>query len=286
MSKIVFEQVTKKFGKTLALDDINLRIESNKIYGLLGRNGAGKTTLLNLVTNKLFPTKGEILIDGENVIENDYVLNKVFYMLEKNLYPMGISVERLINRVAYFYPSFDKNYAFRLCNKFKLNIAKKLKSLSTGYISICKDIIALASNVEIIIFDEPVLGLDANHRDMFYKELIGNYIKQPKTIIISSHLVEEVADIIEEVIIIKEGRIIVQDSVEQLLAQTYNISGEGNKIDCYLKNKKYIGMDEIGKFKQAIVLENMNHDDKILVNELDLEVNKIELQNLFIKLTN
>jgi len=103
-----------------------------------------------------------------------------------------------------FYPSFNVIYANKLANDFKLNVDKKIKDLSTGYNSIFKLILALASGANIILFDEPVLGLDANNREFFYKELIKSYIEQPKTIVISTHLIDEISDVLEEIVIIKE----------------------------------------------------------------------------------
>jgi len=285
MSKIEIKSLTKQFGETTALNNVTLSIEPNKIYGLLGRNGAGKTTLLNLITNKLFPTSGHVMIDNECVVENDHVLNKVFYMFEKDLYPVGYKVMEIFKWAKVFYPSFDLDYAQKLSEKFGLNTKKKIKSLSTGYTSIFKDILALASQAEILLLDEPVLGLDANHRDLLYKELIANFIDQPKTIIISTHLIEEVADVIEEVLIIKDGEIILHNTVEELLMTAYTISGEGNKVEQYLVNKKFIGLESMGKYKKATVIEDIKHKNMKLINELNLEVSKAPLQKLFISLT-
>jgi ABC-2 type transport system ATP-binding protein len=177
-------------------------------------------------------------------------------------------------------------YANALAKKFELNTSKKVKSLSTGYTSIFKAIVALASNADIIIFDEPVLGLDANHRNMFYKELIANYSDKPKTIIISTHLIEEVETVLEEVIIVKEGKLIEKKSVEELLASAYIISGEASKVDEYLKDKSYIGEESMGKFKAATVIENIQYKNETLAKELNLDFSKAELQKLFISLTN
>ncbi|QVK17520.1 ABC transporter ATP-binding protein [Mycoplasmatota bacterium] len=286
MSKIVVHSLTKQYGDIVALNDVNLKLEPNKIYGLLGRNGAGKSTLLNLMTNKLFPTSGEILIDDESVIENDCVLNKIFYMVEKNLFPLGYKIKEIFKWTKEFYPSFDLDYAKELCDKFGLDTKLKIKALSTGYLTIFKDILALASQAEILLLDEPVLGLDANHRDLLYKEIISNFIEHPKTILISTHLIDEVADILEEVIIIKEGNIIVQNSVEKLLMSAYRISGEASRVDEYLKNRKHVGAETMGKYKSTTVLEDIKDKDMKLINELDLEVSKAPLQKLFISLTN
>jgi ABC-2 type transport system ATP-binding protein len=286
MSIIDIKNISKDYGNMKALDDISLRIEPNKIYGLLGRNGAGKTTLLNLMTNKIFPTSGEITIDGDNVFENDKALNNIFYMMEKNLYPENLKVAEIFKWTKEYYPLFDTEYANSLAKKFELNINKRIKSLSTGYTSIFKVIVALSSNAKVIIFDEPVLGLDANHRNMFYKELIANFSENPKTIVISTHLIEEIGTVLEEVIIIKNGKLIEKKPVEELLASAYIVSGEGSKVDEYLKDRNYIGEETMGKFKAVTVMEDINNRDEVLAKELNLDFAKAELQKLFISLTN
>lgn len=282
MSYIEIKNITKKFESTIALDDISLKLDENKIYGLLGRNGAGKTTLLNLITNKLFPTEGEILVDGDSVMENDRPLSKIYFMTEKNYYPDNMTVNGAFRWSKEFYPEFDESYAKVLCEKFSLK-NKKIKSLSTGYQSIFKIIVALSCNAPVILLDEPVLGLDANHRDLFYKELLQNYSERPKIIVISTHLIEEAADIIEDVIVIKNGKVIMNDSVEKVLSQGYSVSGSAGAVDKFITGKKVLGMDTIGGLKTAYLLEG-----KIAQSDVPpgLEVSKLDLQRLFIYMTN
>lgn len=282
MSQMEIKNITKKFVDVIALENISLKLEENKIYGLLGRNGAGKTTLLNLITNRLFPTEGEILVDGENVIENDKALSKMYFMTEKNFYPENMTVKKAFIWTKEFYTNFDSEYATELCEKFSLKISQKIKTLSTGYTSIFKMILALSCNVPFVLLDEPVLGLDANHRDLFYKELLKNYGEKPKTIVISTHLIEEAADIIEDVIIIKSGKLILNQSVESVLSQGYAITGNISAVDGYTADKNVLGADTMGGLKCAYVL---GHLDKAGVPE-GLEVTKPDLQKLFIHMTN
>lgn len=225
MHEIRITNLTKKFGDTVALDNVSFTLEENKIFGLLGRNGAGKSTFLNLLTNKIFPTSGSISVGGEEVLENDGILNKIFYMTEESLYPGSLKVKEVFYWTKQFYSKFDRMYAERLAKRFGLDVDKKVKTLSTGYESIFKAILALSSGADILLFDEPVLGLDANHRNLLYKEILANYIEEEKTIIISTHLIDEVADVLEEVLIIKEGRLILKQPVEELLAGAYTVSG-------------------------------------------------------------
>jgi len=286
MGVIEIKNMSKYYGNFCALKDISLKIEPNKIYGLLGRNGAGKTTLLNLINNRLFPTEGEITIDGEGVLENDKAIGKMFYMTEKDLYPEAMKVGKAFVWTKEFYPSFDMEYAIALSKKFSLNTNKKIKALSTGQNSIMKLIITLASNAEVLMFDEPILGLDANHRELFYKELLQNFIDKPKTIILSTHIIEEISDILERVIIIKDKSIAVDDSVENLLERAYSIAGATSKVDEFIKDKNPINTEVLGSFKSATILGELTAKDRERINSFELEINKVELQKLFIHLTN
>ncbi len=282
MSYLEIKNITKSFGNTTALDNVSLNLQRNKIYGLLGRNGAGKTTLLNLITNRIFPTQGEIFVEGDKVFENDIPMSKIYYMTEKNLYPDNMTVKKAFMWSREFYPDFDIEYAEELCDKFSLIRGKKIRSLSTGYQSIFKIIIALACNSPIVLLDEPVLGLDANHRDMFYKELLHNYSENPRTIIISTHLIEEAADIIEDVIVIKNGKVLMHDTVEKVLSLGYSVSGTAAAVDGYIKGKNVLGMDSLGGLKTAYLL------GKAEQNEIPagLEAARLDLQKLFIHMTN
>lgn len=282
MNCIEVKNVTKNFADVCALRDVSLKFEENKIYGLLGRNGAGKSTLLNIITGRIFPDRGEVFLDGEKALENDNALQRIYMMSEKNYYPEGMKIRDVFRWTKEFYPNFDDAYARALAGKFKLNINKKVKSLSTGYGSIFKLVITLSSNAPYLLFDEPVLGLDANHRDLFYKTLIEKYTENPSTIVISTHLIEEVAGVIEDIIIIKNGEIIKNESRDELLSKSYTASGITSVIDRFITDKNVMGTDSLGGLKTAYVLGDL---DKNAVPD-GVEITKMDLQRLFIQLTN
>lgn len=272
---------TKTYGKIRAVDNISLKFEKNKIYGLLGRNGAGKTTLLNLITNRLFADSGEIVINDLNVTGHNDSLSQVYMMGEKTYYPTGMKVKETFRWANEFYKEFDTEYAKELADKFELNINKKVGKLSTGYTTIFKIIIALSVNAEFILLDEPILGLDAYHRDLFYKELMNSYSRWPRTFIISTHLIEEVASLIENVVIINEGRIVKNESCEALLSTGYTATGSILAIDEFTAGKNVIDTDTIGNIKSAYIL----HDGESPASTDKIDIGRLDLQKLFIKLT-
>jgi len=278
---IEIKNITKSFGKVKALDDVSLIFEDEKIYGLLGRNGAGKSTLLNIISNRLFANEGTVTVDGENSVENDKVQTGIFLMSEVDTYPSAMKCRDILKWTKEFYPETDIGKANELAEKFGLEPKKSIGSLSTGYKTIIKFIAAICSNAKYTFLDEPILGLDANHRELVYKTVLESYSENPRTIVISTHIIEEVANLLEEVVIINEGKVIKADSVENLLSTGYSVSGKAADIDEFTKDKNVIGTDTVGAVKIAYILG----DEKIDSLPDSVEVTPINLQKLFIELT-
>lgn len=278
---IELKGVTKKFGKNTVLKAISLKFDEKKIYGLLGRNGAGKSTMLNIISNRLYQNDGEALVDGESACENPKIQGKIFLMSEKNLYPSTMKISDMISWTAKFYPETNQIRAEELAKKFELDLKKSFGSLSTGYRTIAKFIMAIASNAKYTFLDEPVLGLDAGHRELLYKIILEEYSSNPRTIVIATHLIDEITSLLEEVIILKEGEIIESCSIEQLLSKGYTATGNTKLIDSFIKDKTVMGTDELGAVKIAYILGKNN------VKEIPegIEITSLNLQKLFIKLT-
>lgn len=272
--------LTMRFGNNTALDGVDVCFGDNKIYGLLGRNGAGKSTLLSVVTNRLLPTAGEVFIDGEPARENDRVLGRVYYMGEKTLLPDTATVAQLFRWTGDFYPGFDGEYAGQLADTFGLPEKKKLKNLSTGYLTIAKLIAALASNAPYTLFDEPVLGLDANHRELFYRMLVEDYSERPRTIVLSTHLIEEIADIIEQVVILKDGQILLDKPAEEVTRMGFAVSGKAADVEAFCRGRDLLSMETLGGLKTACLLGKAGDVPP------ELEVSRLDMQKLFVRLTN
>ena len=281
MNAIQIKNITKRYKDVTALDDVSFSFEFGKIYGFLGRNGAGKTTLINIIANRIFADQGEILIDGIPAKENMGVHEKIFCMSEADLYDRDLKVKDHFKWTNRFYTDFDLKKAFELSKKFNLDTNKRFKALSKGYQSIFKLIIALSLNVPYVIFDEPVLGLDANHRELFYSLLLKEFENNERTLIIATHLIEEVSNIIEEVVLIDKGKILVQETVEELLEKGYSVSGAAQEVDHYCVGRNVIGYDELGGLKVAYVLG----EKTVLPQESNLQITAMNLQKLFVKMT-
>lgn len=249
---IEVKNLTKRFGEMEALKDVSVTFEEGKIYGLLGNNGAGKSTLLNVISGRLEPTAGEVLIDGGQR-ERDSALGKLFLMGDGNFFPEDMRVKTAFKLAAQFYPTFDLAEANRLAEQFELKQKMKINKLSTGYSSIFKLILALAANTPYILLDEPVLGLDAQHRDMFYKLLLEKYAANGCTVIFSTHLIFEAANLVEQAVIIRKGEVLKDAPTEALTAGAFTVSGPVGAVDGYLAGKTVLNETVIGGLKTAAV---------------------------------
>lgn len=278
---IVINQVSKNFGPVQALQNVSLTLEEGKIYGLLGRNGAGKSTLLNILTDRIFPNGGSVTLDGAPVHNNDRALSKMYLMSEPSCYPESMKVKDAFRWTQRFYPGFDRDFAWNLAGAFELNVGAKVSKLSTGYTSIFKLIVALSVNVPYVLLDEPVLGLDANHRELFYKTLLARYTEHPFTVVISTHLIEEVASLVEDVVIIHRGQVLKNGPCEGLLRQGYTVSGPRSLVETYIQGKRLLGADCLGGLESAYLLGTPDWAGL----PQGLELSGLDLQKLFILMT-
>lgn len=273
--------VTKRYGATTALDNVSVKFGGGIVYGLLGANGAGKTTMMNLITNRIWADEGEILIDGESAPGNDRALGKVYMMAEANLFPDSMKVDGALKLTRSFYPTFDMDYAMSVAEKFALPTKKKVKALSTGYASIFRLTLALAVSCPYVIFDEPVLGLDAQHRDLFYRLLMEKCAEGEQTVILSTHLIQEAAKLINHAVIIKNGRILRDSDADELSGAAYQVSGPAAAVDGYLRGRHVLSVNSLGGLKTACV-EGVP-DER---GSEGLEFSNMDLQDYFIGLMN
>lgn len=275
--KLSCHNLTRKFGNTTALNGVNLCLDEPKIYGLLGRNGAGKTTLLRLITNYIQPTEGSITLDEQNVWENEKAQHQIFLVTETS-YFAEMNANNLIQLMSEIYPSFDKQQCLDYAKRFELDLNKKYTALSTGYKSVLRALLSLSVHTPFLFLDEPTLGMDAFHRELFYKLLIESYSESPSCILLSTHLISEVEGLLENVIILDHGKVLIDESSEQLLAQGYCVSGRISDVDDYCSGKNVIGSSVVGGLKTTAVLGERNNVPDTL------DVTGLSLQQLFVQL--
>ena len=281
MGTLSGKNIVKKYGKDTVLKNVNVDIETGKIYGLIGRNGAGKTTLLSILTAQNPATEGTITLDGQPVWENEEALSHICYSREISQVtmfgPNTLKVKDYLSTAKAFYKNWDAEYAKELLEVFNLNPKKRVSKLSKGMLSALTIIIALASKADITILDEPVAGLDVVAREQFYKLVIDEYAETGRTFIISTHIIEEAASLFEKVIIIDNGEIVLEENTEELLARAYRVSGETEAVDSAVDGFKVYHPESIGRNKVVTVLA----DEPVAGFGEDVQVEPVALQNLF-----
>lgn len=282
---IEVENLTKRYGSLAAVDDVTVSIRENAIYGLLGRNGAGKTTLMSLLTGQEFATSGRIRVLGESPVENAHVLQRLSFIKESQRYPDDFRVKHVFRTAPWFFAHWDAEYADRLIDEFRLPVGQRIKKLSRGQLSSIGVIVGLASRAPITFFDEPYLGLDAVARQLFYDRLLEDYAEHPRTVILSTHLIDEVANLLEHVLVIDRGRILVDEGAEELRGRATALVGPASAVDAFVAGREVLQRDRIGGLA-SVTVAGLTDDEKRAAGAAGLELAPVSLQQLIVRMTN
>ena len=286
MSILTGKGITKVYGGNEVLHGIDLELESGKIYGLIGRNGAGKTTLLSILTSHNSATAGTVTFDGEPVWENPKVLEHFCFARELNQM-LGVSTTSALKVKEYLWiasiylPRWDQEMADRLIKEFGLEQKKRLNKLSKGMLSMVTIIVALASKAEFTFLDEPVAGLDVVARERFYQLLMEEYTQTGRTFVISTHIIEEAADVFEEVIMVDKGAILLKENTQDLLDRAYHISGHKDEVEKACAFLETHHEETMGRSKGVTVLLEPGQK---LPEGCDISIQKLNLQKVFVAL--
>lgn len=283
MGSLKCENIKKVYGKKEVLKDVNLELESGKIYGLIGRNGVGKTTLLSILSSQNPAGSGRVTLDGEDVWENEKCIDRICFSREisqmSGFGQNNLKIKDYMTAASIFYPNWNRELAKELIEKFGLEPKKRICKLSKGMLSMVTIVIALASEAEYTFLDEPVAGLDVIARDQFYKLLLREYGKSGRTFVISTHIIEEAADIFEEVIMLDRGEILLKENTQELLDRAYHVSGKNEDVEAATAGLTVYGKEAIGRSTGVTVLLN---EGESLNGQYPVSVQKLTLEKLFV----
>jgi len=205
----------KVFGTTVALDRIDLRVEEGRILGLIGPNGAGKTTALNAILG-LIPYEGQLLVLGRNPwVERERLMRDVSFIADVAVLPRWIRVSQVVEYVAGVHPRFDRGKAEGFLAKTTIKISSKVRELSKGMVAQLHLALVMAIDARLLVLDEPTLGLDILYRKQFYDSLLNDYYDRSRTIIVTTHQVEEIQQVITDLMFIDRGRIVFGCNMEE-----------------------------------------------------------------------
>ena len=285
MSKLTCIDLTKHYGDKVVLDHLNLTLEGGKIYGLIGRNGAGKTTLLSLMTAQNPVTGGCCQLDGGKIWETRASLERLCFSRELNISAesglASYTVKNYLKTASYYFSNWDQSMADELVQKFGLNLKTRLGKLSKGMLSMVTIIVAMASKAEFTFLDEPVAGLDVMARQEFYRLLLEEYAETGRTFVISTHIIEEAADLMEEVLILDKGTIIRKQNTQELIASARYVTGAIDQVDGATAGLECHHGEILGRSKAVTVLLG---EDEDLNPGYDVTVQPMNLQQIFVAL--
>jgi ABC-2 type transport system ATP-binding protein len=215
MATIEARGLRKTFGTTVALDGINLRVEEGRILGMIGPNGAGKTTALNAILG-LTSYEGQLTVLGRDPWNaREQLMRDVSFIADVAVLPRWIRVSQLLDYVAGVHPRFDRTKAEGFLAKTEIKRTSKVRQLSKGMVAQLHLAIVMAIDARLLVLDEPTLGLDILYRKQFYDSLLNDYFDGKRTIVVTTHQVEEVQDVLTDLMFINHGRIVLECSMEE-----------------------------------------------------------------------
>lgn len=273
---IELKQVTKQYGQAAVLKNITLSIDEPGIYCLLGRNGAGKTTLLKSIAGYQNITRGTIEVD-DKLITTSTLDTDVSY-IENFAKHFNLPVRKLLQIASEVNPNYDYDFASEMMERFELDGKKKFNHLSLGMKTMVSTIICLASNKSVVLLDEPVLGFDAIMRVEFYDMLIESFRKHPRIIIVSTHIIEEIAKTIHKLIIIDKGSVRFFGTLQSVETKAFSISGLQKDVEAATQNLNVIGQDTVGGLVTTYISDNPPEQTA------SLEIHPLSLQDFFIQM--
>jgi ABC-2 type transport system ATP-binding protein len=270
----------KAYGHLEVISDLDLDLAPGRIYGLLGPNGAGKTTLMSVICNHTFRTSGTVRIDGEDTAENATVLGRTCFIREDQAYNDAFSVAAILATLPAFYPDWDAELAQRLVARFRLPAERRARKLSRGQKSALAIVISLASRAPYTFLDEPYLGLDPTAREIFYSELMADFGAHPRTIVMSTHLIDEAADLMEEVVVLHQGSVVLQAEVEDARRSAYVARGIAEDVREFVAGREVIAERSLGRILSTTVRGELTPLDEQRAARSRISLEPASLQDL------
>jgi ABC-2 type transport system ATP-binding protein len=280
-STICVRDLSRHYRNQLALDEITVDIAPDTITGLLGRNGAGKSTFMRIVAAQEFASSGTVQVFGEDPMENDAVLRRLVFVREDQVYP-DYKVGQLVEAASWFFPNWSDELAQSLLDEFDLPRNRAINKLSRGMRSAVGIVIGLAARAELTMLDEPYAGLDAVSRHVFYDRLLADYVEHPRTVLLSTHLIDEVADLLEHVVMIDHGRIALDAAADEIRGRAATVSGPSGAVDEFVSGRNILHRRTMLSRASVVISGALDESDRRRAHEMHLNLEPLSLQELMV----
>lgn len=281
------EELTKYFNGTQALNGCSFEILEPTLTGVIGVNGAGKTTLFKSLAGFLKPTRGEAYVLEEPAFQNIVAAQNVMLIEEGMAFYTTASLYELMESYRRFYQNFDQSLAIKMTEYFHLSDKKKYSDLSKGMKSTFRLILALSARAPLTLLDEPTTGMDPGVRKELYELILKDYIKVPRIILISSHYLGEMEELLDSILFIHEGKVLKHDNVEEFQTFLKGVQGPPELIESLEKNIKIYDRKDFGEGIRRIIVESKDLESLSLEEDEmnNLTVKRISPEDAFVYLT-
>lgn len=276
---IALAHVERRYRGHQALTDVTLEIEGPCIAGLLGRNGAGKTTLLRILAGQEFATSGQVHVFGAEPLENDAVLRRMILVREDQTYP-DLRVRHAIAAASLLYPDWDADLAGTLLDAYELPTNRPIKKLSRGMRTALGITVGLAARAELTLFDEPYAGLDAAARALFYDQLLAEYTARPRCFVLSTHLIDEAAELLDRVLVLDHGRLVLDAPTDDLRGTATTVTGPADGVERFVAGRATLSRRTMGTQTRVVMVGRLDVRDRELADHLHLRLEGVSLQQL------
>jgi len=284
-SCIIARNLFKRYKSKVAIDNISVEINENQLIGLIGSNGSGKTTFMKLCAGLIEKTEGELMVLGEEPMDNLSVLEEIVYSYHNMSYESNLCLGRIVECYNMMYPNFDLKFAENLLKHFNLKMKIKYKNLSQGMRSLFNFICGISCRAKVTMFDEPILGMDIKTRKSVYDIILRDYIEHPRTIIISSHILSDLENILSELVIINNGSLVLYEAMDTIKESAYRVDGNPDNLVNFIKDKKVLYKDFSNITSFAIIEGLITESLEIEISTNNLNISRIRPEELYIYLT-
>jgi ABC-2 type transport system ATP-binding protein len=286
MSVIECIGLTKDYGRNRALNGMSFQIGENKITGLIGRNGSGKTTLLKIIAGLIRETSGRVEVFSEKPFNNLTISANVIFIHDQMNLPTALNLKEVLEAAANFYENWDSNLARRLFEYFSFTTSQHYQDLSKGMKSTFHSILGISARCPLTIFDEPTTGMDAAVRHDFYRAVLKDYIAYPRSIIISSHHLSEIEDLLEDILLIRDGREHLHLPATDFKEWAIGIQGKTTIVNEWIKDRAIIHTKNIGLDQTYAVMRNQfSEQERQQARRAGVEFSSVTASDLCVYLT-
>lgn len=277
---IDIRSMSRTFGHSKALEDITLTVPPGAICGLLGRNGAGKTTIMSILAGQDRPSSGTAEVFGQNPFENEAALSKISFVRDNQRYPDGYRLHHVLRIAPEFAPNWNAALAAELVEGLRIPDRTPIKKFSRGQLSSVAIVLALASRAPLTLLDEPYLGLDVTARAFFHNMLLRDYTEHPRTVILSTHLIEESEALFDRVVIVDRGRVRADCDSDETSSLAFTLSGTADAVERLSEGRVLLLSHTVGNLKSVTVSGTADDDLRTQARTLGATVSPATLQEL------